>query len=376
MRAIDVMRIARLLSLLLVLGVAARAVELRDREQVIKLVRDAAMATTPAQLDRALRRMAANEAPCDTQSTGGGYGVLWFDNGIPRARIWLKNVAADEVFSEILIDSYLLEGIQLRGRIDVELEIKSGRTCVISGRLRLNDVALHWRQGEFALVGINGYVPITHTMGEASGTPPEAVRSETVTIHAMYWSDRPLATDLKALASYRERILRVEQIRVHAMDGEGLGSMVVDNRSPQWRAAAMLRFHDVAMSRIYEILPELPVLARVTNVRMKGDIGLIYSAPDALDLVGAVETQSPGVIVLAPRIYEKVRRHVDSSTLNFQKLTIDLGRSADGELEAKVNIHRRTAQSLAELARGVPFAPVILTVKFPIIPFVAELSQP
>jgi hypothetical protein len=116
-------------------------------------------------------------------------------------------------------------------------------------------------------------------------------------------------------------------------------------------------------------------MARVTMATIQGQVGLVYAAPDRLNLTGKIESMAPGVIELSPQMREIARDLLDSRVIRFQRLTIDLGRDRRGELEARVNLYRRTGQSIFSLFRGEPFAPYMLTIRFPIIPFVRQLSQ-
>jgi hypothetical protein len=363
--------------LLPLLVAPASAREIRDRETLTALMREVASAATPAEVHRILKRYGELPAREWTMTDDDAHGVIWFDNSLPRARIMIPGIKADACFRDLLGDEYLLEAVDVAGRIDLELEVRADAPAIIRGRLRLHQATLRWTMGDFALLGVNGSIPFQRTIGVVNTSVPSSALSttENVRIDTMIWSNRPVAVGVAAVASYTDRIMRFEQIRLKMLGGLGVGSVVFDHRGRQWRAASMLRFENVNLMRLPEILPSIPAMARVTMATIKGQISLVYAAPDQLNLTGKIESMAPGVIELSPQMREIARDLLDSRVIRFQRLTIDLGRDRRGELEARVSLYRRTGQSIFSFFRGEPFAPYMLTIRFPIIPFVRQLSQ-
>jgi hypothetical protein len=372
---------AALASLLITLFFAdpAAAFEMRNRDQIIELVRAASQAKTPTDLDRILRRVAEGVPDNDTSPATTSYGVVWYDNWNPRARIWIKGVDADHLFREVLLDAYLMEAVDIVGSVDLELEIRAGVPATLQGRLRMHDATLRWKEGDFALLGVNGYLPFSRTIGPPGGAGVTAAptgplaEGANISIDTLHWVRRPVASNLVAIASYRDRIMRFDRIRMSLMGGRGVGSIVMDHRGEHWRTASMIRLMNVDMNRLHEILPGIPLFARVTLATVSGEIGLIYSAPDRVNVTGQIESMTPGVIELSPLMREAARDLIDSRVIRFQKLVIHLGRNDRGQVEAQIDLYRRTAQSLMEIARGVPFNPVLLTIHVPLLPFLQQL---
>jgi len=75
------------------------------------------------------------------------------------------------------------------------------------------------------------------------------------------------------------------------------------------------------------------------------------------------------------RVSEIVNLNKDD--LNFQEglVHIKLGKGNNYMPEASITFYRKTAQTLLDILNGVSFNPVIFNIKFPIIPFVQELSE-
>lgn len=367
----------RLIPVLILLAAPAAAREIRDRETLTVLMREVASAATSAEVHRILKRYSELPASEWQATAAEAHGVIWFENSLPRARIVIPGIKADACFRDLLADEYLLEAVEVTGRIDLELEVRADAVAVIRGRLRLHRATLSWTRGDLALLGVNGSIPFQRTIGVVNPTAPAPALAalKNVRIDTMIWANRPVALNVAAIASYTDRILRFERIRLEMLGGNGVGSVVFDHRGRQWRAASMLRFDDVDLMRLPEILPSIPALARVTKATIRGEIGLVYTAPNRLHLTGRVESTEPGVIELSPQLREKARAIIANRVFHFQRLAIDLGRDRQGELEARVNLHRRTGQSVLALLRGEPFVPYTLSIRFPIIPFVTELSR-
>lgn len=365
----------------LALPSSAGAIEIRDYDRIVSFVAEASATTAASDLDRVLREAAKGPAPEASVPIDRGYGIIWFDNWTPRARIWLRNVTAEELFQKIFKYQYLVEATDIDGTIDVDLEFFPGRPSEIRGRLRLRNVTIRWRKGDFALTGINGTIPFVRTIGEA-GVPsaaPAMLRpagaEPNLDIKSMVWADRVLAEDFTAIASYRDRILRFDKIGLHAMGGAGEGTVVIDHRFAEWRMAAMLRFHDAELNRLHEVLPGLPVLARLTRGKLRGDIALVYQAPDALQLSGEVRSTEPGAIKLSPRLYESVKEHMTEPSIEYQKLTMTFHPDDSGVIEGEINVYRSYAKTVLDMARGKPFAPPVINLRFPLIPFMSELTH-
>lgn len=355
---------------------SADANVIKSPERIITLIKEAAASKTPGELDRILRNASMEPSAYDTEKTTA-YGVVWYDNWNPRARVWLKGVDADHLFRDILIDEYLLEAVDIDGRVDVELEIRAGYPATIKGRLKLLDANLKWTSGDFALTGASGYLPFRRMIGteEAFALVPPQLSEPNLQIREVVWAGRSVASNVGAIASYNDKVLRFNKMKLMIMGGEGEGSVLMDHRGPRWRAASMVKFEDIDLNRLPELLPGLPLFARVTSAVVKGHVGLIFEAPDRIRLTGSMESLGPGYIELSPMMHTRVRNLIDSRVVNFQHLTLELAEDKDGNPEARVSLQRRTAQSVYELWRGAPFSPVMVTVRIPLIPFVHELSQ-
>jgi hypothetical protein len=349
---------------------------MRNRTQIIDLVRAASQAKNSIELDRLLRRVAEGVPDGDSSAATSSYGVVWYDNWNPRARIWIKGVDANYLFSDVLLDAYLMEAVDIDGSVDLELEIRAGAPATLLGRLCMYDATLRWKEGDFALMGVNGYIPFSRSIGVGGVTAAPlgpAAEGANISIDTLHWVRRPVASNLVAIASYRDRIMRFDRIRMNLMGGRGVGSIVMDHRGEHWRTASMIRLSKVDMNRLHEILPGIPLFARVTLATVTGEIGLVYSAPDQVNVSGRIESTSPGVIELSPMMREAARDLIDTRIIRFQKLVINLGRNDRGQVEAQIELYRRTAQTLMELARGVPFNPVLLTIHVPLLPFLQQL---
>ena len=353
----------------------ASAVEIRDEKIIVQLMRTASTAQTTADLDKALREAAKIPPPKYTDKIGDAFAVIWHDNSIPRARIWMRNIDAERLFRNILMDQYLIEGAELRGKVDVDMEIRSGRPAIIRGRLRFRDTTLKWRLGDFALEGMQGFMPFQRTIGGVDPHKFNALVTNKMKIDRLVWADRPLATQLTASVSYNNKVMRFNKIRLDMLGGSGLGNVVIDHRRANWRMAAMMRFNNAELSRMSEILPGLPILASFTKGKMNGDVAMIFQAPNAINLTGDVTSTEPGVIRVAPRLYNKMKQYMKDPTIEFQKLQMELLPARNGNIEAEINITRKSARNFYDLTRGVPFAPLVFSIRFPLLPLVSELSM-
>ncbi len=362
------------LAILLLGSVSARAVEIRDRAALSALVRSITTASSPSDIDRALRGADTTASHATPGSDTSAFGVIWYDNWSPRARFWLKGVDAEELFGQVLSDRYLLETIDMDGQADLELEVRTGSTPGVEGRIHMRDAQIRWKEGDFALLGVEGAIPFRRTFLEGPSMARPEVEARNIRIDTLVWTNRPIATYMNATASYENRILRFDRMQFRAMRGEGLGSVVMDHRGQSWRLASMIKFSNVDLNRLHEILPGLPLFARVTIATLDGQVALVYKAPNLISLTGEIESVTPGVIEVSPLLREAAREFLDSRVIQFQKLAIVLGQDEKGQPEARVSLHRRTAQTLLDVFRGVPFNPVILTVRVPIVPFVRQLS--
>lgn len=370
------MRVLFLALALSIFAAAADATLIRSQERLITLVEDVVAAKTPGAVDRILRN-AADEPSAPAAETGPSIGVVWFDNWNPRARVWIRGIQADRLFRDILLDEFLLEAADIDGRVDVELEIRAGYPVTITGRLRFQDADFRWKAGDFALKGVNGYMPFRKVIGTEQGfaVTPAQETAHNIRVDEMVWADRLLASNVYATSSYDDKILRFTRMKLGLMGGQGEGSVVMDHRGQSWRMAAITKFADVDLRRLHELLPGLPVFARVTSAVVKGQIGLTFESPDRIRLSGMVESQEPGVIELSPMLHAKVRNLTEDRVVHFQRLTLELVEDKNGRPEAKIDLHRRTAQSFRDLFSGTPFSPVMVTVRIPLLPFVRQLSS-
>lgn len=347
---------------------------MRDYDRITVLVRQAAAARTSVEVDRLLRAVLTESGTPEAGDGRKGFAVFWYDDWSPRARVWLRGVPADHLFRDILLDNYLMEALALEGTVDVELEIRAGTPAVIRGRINLSDAVFRWKDGDFALAGVSGSLPFRRTIGSGP-TPVPAVIPSTLRIDTMLWARRSVASSLSSLAVIDNRVLRFDRLQLKVMGGTGLGSVVMDHRGERWRSAAMIRLDRVDLRRLDELLPSLPIVARVTEATMTGEIGMVYEAPNRLAVTGKLTSMAPGIIEIAPRLRETLREYVDSRVIRFSKLEIELGQNEERQAEAIITLYRQTSANLADLWRGRPFLPHKLVVRVPILPFVQQLSE-
>jgi len=302
--------------------------------------------------------------------------VLWYENWNPRARIWLKNTDAESLFRTLVTNQDYHDALKFDGNVDLELEIVTGSNPSIEGKLKMTNVSLWWENGEFAMLGLNGDMPFRRAMDPRWNQEPiESIKKTSIHIDTMVWHNRYVAHSFEANASYENKILRFEQISLDFLGGKGIGSMVIDHRGNDIRMVAAVKFGNVNLMKLPEILPGLPYFARVTLASVEGNVVLSYKSPNLLDLSGDISSVSPGVIELSPMMRESAREFLDSRVVQFQKLNIKLGRGNNYMPEASITLYRKTAQTLLDILNGVSFNPVIFNIKFPIIPFVQELSE-
>ncbi len=345
---------------------------IRDYDRITALVRQAASARNPVEVDRLLRAVLTESGTLDSGDGQKGLAVFWYDDWSPRARVWLRGVSADHLFRDILLDNYLMEALTLEGTVDVELEIRAGNPAVIRGRILLADAVFRWKSGDFALAGVSGSLPFLRTIGSQ---PAPTVVPSPLRIDTMLWAGRPVASALSSQAVIDNRVLRFDRLQLKVMGGTGLGSVVMDHRGERWRSAAMIRLERVDLRRLDELLPSLPIVARVTEATMTGEMGMVYEAPNRLAVTGKLTSMAPGVIEIAPRLRETLREFVDTRVIRFSKLEIELGHNEEQQAEAIITLYRQTSANLADLWRGRPFLPHKLVVRVPILPFVQQLSQ-
>lgn len=361
------------LALALLFPSAASAREFHALPRILEFVRAASDASTPVELDKILRE-AAEDSGEDAAGDTRAYAIVTYDNWNPRAKVWIRNIEAEHLFRDVLLDPYLLDATAIEGRVDVELEIRSGGPDNMKGIIHLRGANLLWKDGNFALQGVTGELPFTRTIGTAA--PPKQRNVDTnITIETMVWSNRPAATHLTAAAAYDNRVLRFDRMRMMIMGGSGVGTIVMDHRAKHWRIATLMKFDHVELARLNELLPGLPLFARVTMAQLEGQIGLIFEAPNRIALSGLIESMGPGMIELSPKMHQVVRGVLDRRVVKFQHLQLRLGQDEKGNLEAKVDLYRPTAKSIMDLFRGLPFAPLLVTIRIPILPFVQELSR-
>ncbi|MEK8023593.1 MAG: hypothetical protein AAB229_07265 [Candidatus Hydrogenedentota bacterium] len=367
------MRSPLLLALAILLPCSAHAREYHSSERIHALVREASGASSPLEIDRILRH-AIEDTSIEPAPDSRAYATVSFDNWNPRARVWIKDIEAESLFRDVLLDHFLLDGTAIEGRVDLELEIRAGSPGTMKGTIHLRGANLHWKEGNFALQGVTGKVPFARVIGIVA--PPRLPSStENITIDTMIWSNHPAATNLTAAATYENNILRFDRMKMKIMGGAGVGTIVMDHRSTRWRIATMIKFEKVDLKRLNELLPGLPLFARVTEAELEGHIGLIFEAPNRIALSGKINSTGPGVIELSPKMHQVVRGFITQRVVKFQHLQLQLGHDDAGNLEARIDLYRRTAKSLLELFRGMPFAPLMVTIRIPILPFVQELSR-
>lgn len=363
-----------LVATLLALPAPARARgTLEDYDRITVLVRQAAAASTPVEIDRMLRAVLVESGTANLGDGARAFAAFWYDDWAPRARVWIRGVSAEHLFRDILLDNYLLEAIDLEGTVDVELEIRAGNPALIRGRILLRDALFRWKTDDLALAGVSGALPFRRTIGSTTIASP--LTPSTLRIDTMLWAGRPVATRVSSAAAIDNRILKFDRLQLTVMGGSGLGSVVMDHRGERWRSAAMIRLSQVDLRRIDELLPSLPIVARVTRATMEGEIGMIYEAPNRLAATGRLVSTAPGIIEIAPRLRETLRAFIDTRVIRFSKLEIDLGYDEKQQPEAVITLTRQTSANLADLWRGQPFIPHRLVVRVPVLPFVQQLSE-
>ncbi|RMH54662.1 MAG: hypothetical protein D6679_13250 [Candidatus Hydrogenedentota bacterium] len=357
---------------------SAAAVPIHDYHQITTLLRNISGASSASEVRRLLSEAAKQEhyLPADYPLHEGekGIGVIWWDGGIPRCRVWLKNVDAGKLFRDILPSRYFAEGVTASGKIDIDAEILSGDAPQLRGTLRLRDLTVQWTRGKIALKGVEGTVPFRRFIGLARRNRP-ALQPRSVHVDHLVWAGRDLADSFEARAAYENRILRFEGMSFVAMSGSVIGSMVLDHRSAEWKTAVLLRLRGIDLSRLEELLPGLPILARFTDAHMDGKIGIAFLAPDRLQVTGRLESTDPGMIEISPRLKRLLEKRVASRSIPFSKLKISLEQRRSGPLQARIDLYHKTAQTIGELLSGERFAPGVTTIRFPLIPLIRELSR-
>jgi len=371
-------KIIFILTLLLSTSLQTSALEIHDYNTVIQIIQTSASASGTFELDKLLRKIIENYSAQteDTTLNKNVTAVLWYENWNPRARIWLKNTDAESLFRTLVTNQDYHDALKFDGNVDLELEIVTGSNPSIEGKLKMTNVSLWWENGEFAMLGLNGDMPFRRAMDPRWNQEPiESIKKTSIHIDTMVWHNRYVAHSFEANASYENKILRFEQISLDFLGGKGIGSMVIDHRGNDIRMVAAVKFGNVNLMKLPEILPGLPYFARVTLASVEGNVVLSYKSPNLLDLSGDISSVSPGVIELSPMMRESAREFLDSRVVQFQKLNIKLGRGNNYMPEASITFYRKTAQPLLDILNGVSFNPVIFNIKFPIIPFVQELSE-
>lgn len=353
----------------------AGALEIRDTAVIFDLVGRLSQASTATEFDNILREAAKRPSPWDTEPIGNAYAVLWFDNSIPRVRVWLYELEAESLFRDVLNDRFLLESVILTGDISADLEFRSDRPAQIDGSLTLHNSLIKWRDGEFLMDGVDGRIPYRQTIGATSTERPAGNDQGIVSIESVRWGGSVLSDDLQAYASYRNRILRFDSIQLNALGGSGLGTLVLDHRGSKWRSAAMIKFKDLQLNQFDKLLPGLPILATRTHALLEGRLALLYTAPNAIDVEGEITSSRPGAIQISPLLYEKVRKHINSPIIPFRSLKLSLVPEVNGEILGVLEIYPKRGDNLVEWSRGFLFQPASISVRFPFIPFVKELRN-